>query len=251
MITLDQLKAWSIRNIPPILQAPFRTTYHRHNSTFFADGFATIHHVEFLHDQNFLKAYAEAFGGLPSRFDRWRDEYTLAWRAHIYLWAALRASKVNGVFVECGVWYGILAAFLCRYFNEPDAGKPFYLFDTFGKMLGSHSDPNYQEDIWEVVVSRFKDFKNVNLVRGLLPGTLSELPPDASVAFLSIDVNSNDLEVEILKSLWERIPQGGVVYFDDYGWPYPGLRSSVNEFLLVHKQDLLHFPSGNSILIKS
>jgi hypothetical protein len=43
---------------------------------------------------------------------------------------------------------------------------------------------------------------------------------------------------------------GGIIYFDDYGWGYPDLREVVDEFFYDKPESLLHFPSGNSIVVK-
>lgn len=43
---------------------------------------------------------------------------------------------------------------------------------------------------------------------------------------------------------------GGIIYFDDYGWDYPELRHVVDKFFADKKESLLHFPSGNSIVVK-
>ena len=45
------------------------------------------------------------------------------------------------------------------------------------------------------------------------------------------------------------VPEG-ITYFDDYGWGYPELRKAISTFLADKPEELLHFPSGNSILIK-
>jgi O-methyltransferase len=64
-------------------------------------------------------------------------------------------------------------------------------------------------------------------------------------------MNSHLAERVALESVYDRVSPGGVIYFDDYGWNYPELRQTINEFLLDKPERLLHFPSGQSILIKS
>ena len=41
-----------------------------------------------------------------------------------------------------------------------------------------------------------------------------------------------------------------MIYFDDYGWDYPELVEVVNKFFADKPETLLHFPSGNSIVVK-
>jgi len=51
--------------------------------------------------------------------------------------------------------------------------------------------------------------------------------------------------------LWYILDLGsGIIYFDDYGWGYPKLRKTVDEFFKDKPETLLHSPSGNSIVVK-
>ena len=218
--------------------------------TFTGDGFATTHHVEFLADESFRECYLSSWEGVSSKLLWERDSFNLAWRAHICTWAAHKAISIPGDFVEFGVWYGILSQIICRWVKfEQHRDKVFFLFDTWGSLPGSH--PSYQEDVYDIVVSRFKEYPNVRLVRGAVPNTLSAIDEVEKFAYVSIDMNSHLAERIALESVYHRVSPGGVIYFDDYGWNYPELRHTINEFLLDKPERLLHFPSGQSILIKS
>ena len=67
---------------------------------------------------------------------------------------------------------------------------------------------------------------------------------------MSIDLNDGMPERQVLELLYERIVEGGIIYFDDYGWNYPLLRKLVNEFFEDKNETLLHFACGSSIVIK-
>jgi hypothetical protein len=58
-------------------------------------------------------------------------------------------------------------------------------------------------------------------------------------------------ELAALNFFYPKMVKGGVIYFDDYGWGYPELRKVVDEFFSDKPETLLHFPSGNSIVIKT
>ena len=63
-------------------------------------------------------------------------------------------------------------------------------------------------------------------------------------------MNSSEPELETLKYFYKKLVKGGIIYFDDYGWSYPELRKVVDEFFSDKPETLLHFPSGNSIVVK-
>ena len=214
-------------------------------TTYAADGFATGHHVEFLNDDRFNSSYREALHDLPESICKTKIE----WRAHICCWAASQAIHLEGDFVECGVWYGVLSKTICEYTDFGHQNRNFYLVDSWGKMPGSHANLNYQEDIYDIVKKRFAKWSNVILVKGLVPEALSRIPSQ-KIAYLSIDMNGSEPEKAALEYFYNKIVPGGVIYFDDYGWDYPELVEVVNKFFADKPETLLHFPSGNSIVVK-
>lgn len=218
--------------------------------TYYADGFATIHHVEFLGDERFIAAFNGAFHEVPEwlAVQARRD---IAWRAHICTWAATQALALEeGDFVECGVWYGVLSKTICEYTDFGHQDRSFYLVDSWGAQLGSHPAASYQEDIFDIVGRRFSQYPNVHLVRGLVPDVLPEIAAK-KIAYLAIDMNGSEPERAALEFFYDKMVPGGIIYFDDYGWGYPALRAVVNEFFANKPENLLHFPSGNSIVIKT
>lgn len=223
------------------------TVAFKSKSTFFDDGISTRHHVGFLHDENFVKAFNGAFEGVPRSIAD--PLHGIAWRAHICTWAATQGVALKGDFVECGVWYGFLSRTMCNYVDFANYSGTFYLVDTWGKMPGSHPADHYQEDIFSVVQERFSDTKNVCLVRGAVPEVLTQVKSDR-IAYLGIDMNGAIPERAALEYFYDKIVPGGIIYFDDYGWEYPDLRETVDEFFADKPESLLHFPSGNSIVVK-
>jgi hypothetical protein len=63
-------------------------------------------------------------------------------------------------------------------------------------------------------------------------------------------MNGSEPERAALEYFYDRVVSGGVIYFDDYGWGYPELRKVVDNFFADKPEELLHFPSGNSIVVK-
>jgi O-methyltransferase len=222
----------------------------RTEASYMGDGFATRHHVAFLHDKNFCDAYRSGFDNIDYPGVLWqRDSLNIAWRAHIVTWAANQALKINGDFVECGVWYGVLSKTICEYTNFPQSDKKFYLIDMWGDPMSDRLHENYKTDMFSVVKERFKAYPNVQLIRGSVPEILDEVPV-TKIAYLSIDMNGYVAERKTLERYYDRVVPGGIIYFDDYGWDYPKLRETVDDFFRDKPEKLLHFPSGNSIVVK-
>jgi O-methyltransferase len=165
-------------------------------------------------------------------------------------WAANQASHLPGDFVECGVWYGILSKAMCEYVNFSELDKRFLLFDSWGTMIGSHKDVAYQEDIFEYVKKGFLKWPNVELIRGVVPEVFETITLPEQISYLGIDMNGGDAELAALKVLYPRMVKGGIIYFDDYGWKYPYLREVVDGYFYDKPEKLIHFPGGNSLIIK-
>ncbi|MDB2603313.1 hypothetical protein N9Y59_01550 [Planktomarina temperata] len=58
----------------------------RSQASYMGDGFATTHHVAFLHDENFCEAYRRGFDNIDKpELLKLRDSFGIAWRAHSHL----------------------------------------------------------------------------------------------------------------------------------------------------------------------
>lgn len=219
--------------------------------SFNSDGFSTTHFLGFRSDHKFNESFATAIKSLPKE-GLFNSEYAkgLEWRAHICAWAANQAIKLRGDFVECGVWHGLLSKTICEYLDLQDLlDRKFYLIDSWGAMPGSHSAQHYQPNIFEDVRSRFSMYPSVQLVQGIIPECLTQIT-SSEIAYLAIDMNSSEPELKTLEYFYAKIVKGGIIYFDDYGWEYPALRKVVDSFFSNKPETLLHFPSGNSIVVK-
>lgn len=222
----------------------------RSKATYMDDGFATRHYVSFLHDKKFCDAYLGSFDKIDDpNILRLRDSFGIAWRAHIVTWAANQALKLNGDFVECGVWYGTLSKTICEYTNFKHSSKKFYLIDTWGDPTSNRLHENYKINMFSVVEERFKAYPNVRLIRGSVPEILEKVPV-TSISYLAIDMNGYFAERKTLERYYDIVVPGGIIYFDDYGWDYAKLRETVDDFFSDKPEKLLHFPSGNSIVVK-
>jgi hypothetical protein len=216
---------------------------------YFGDKFATANYFEFLSEQKFDQCFKNSVNTIVKNDLLSKDTERLneiKWRAHIVCWAANKVRELEGDFVDCGVWKGILPKTICDFVNFSNLPKTYFLVDPWGRGLDSSV---YTEDIYDEVKSRFAEYPNVKLIRGLVPDALS-LVDTQKVAYLAIDMNGSKPERAALEHFFPKMVKGGVIYFDDYGWNYPELRATVDEFLSDKLESLLHFPNGTAILIK-
>jgi SAM-dependent methyltransferase len=205
------------------------------------DGLWTSHGHPFVADPRFELAYARAIqaGGF---------DYGIRWRVHTILWASTLAAAVDGAFVECGTGRGFMASAICAFHDWQD--RPFYLYDTFKASLADGLPPSpYYATSSEAVRRNFSEWPGVQLVEGKLPDTLGD-DPDL-VAFLHVDLNHAPSDQAVVRHLWPRISPGGVLVYDDYG--FPGFESSrlvADELSREFSASLLCSPTGQGVVVK-
>jgi SAM-dependent methyltransferase len=224
------------------------------------DGLRSVHNHEFMDDPEFRKAYARGIAAVGADY-RWH------WRVHVGLWAAACAAKLAGDFVECGVNRGFLSSAIMDFLDWDRTGKTFYLLDTFSGLDDRHVsaaerndgilDRNaqalasgfYTTDV-EAVRQNFAQWRNVRIIPGTIPATLSTI--DArSIAFLHLDLNCSPPEVAAIEALWDRISPGGLILLDDYA--YDGYRSQklgMDVFAAAKNVVIVSLPTGQGLIVK-
>jgi O-methyltransferase len=181
----------------------------------------------------------------------------MAWRLHVLIWAVENALKVPGCLVECGVFRGFKSYFLLRYFAKEISKRPFFLFDTFegidpNQRDGSPIQPDEHRKafLYDFIVDRFKEFPNVQIIKGSVPDTLTRLR-NAVPCFLHLDMNSWEAEIGALNFLWPRMLPGSVLVLDDFGL-YSHRAQMENELKWLHGvgESVLELPTGQGLVIK-
>jgi hypothetical protein len=188
----------------------------------------------------------------------------IAWRLNTLCWAARRALRAGGDFVECGVYRGDMSWFVTQVIGAQNIPH-FYLYDSFEGFSPTYSSPAdfgnpafmdfansvYRADgLYEGVRARFAGYRNVTVVKGFLPEALAQASPQA-IGYLHLDLNSARAEVAVLERIFDRVVSGGVIVFDDYGWwLYKNQRAITDAFMAARGYDILELPTGQGLLIK-
>lgn len=176
----------------------------------------------FLRDRRFVDAFERNVTSREEDVRRHVVEHGLAWRNHLYTWAARSVETLEGDFVECGVLKGTSTRIVCETVDFTRQPRRFHLYDVFEPHDAVTT--KYGElgpELANQVRARFADMPNVRVVQGLLPEAIDQ-DADApeKIALLHLDLNSASAEIGVLERLFERIVPGGIVLLDDYGMFY-------------------------------
>lgn len=220
------------------------------------DGLTSIHNHDFMDDPAFQKAYAR--GVLAA------GDYNWQWRVHIGLWAAQTAARLDGDFVECGVNRGFLSSAIMQYLDWDNTGKIFYLLDTFAGLDDRHigdrdsaerNEKHLAEGFYvrevESVRENFAEWKNVRIIEGPVPDTLSEIDA-AKIAYLHLDMNSAPPEVAAFNALWDFLVPGAVILLDDYAFfGYEAQKHAMDAAAAAKGVGIASLPTGQGLIIKT
>jgi hypothetical protein len=175
---------------------------------------------------------------------------------------------IPGAVVECGVWRGGSMQAIARTLLERgDDDRELHLFDTFEGMPapteqdrrfdGAPADALLAEKprtAWVWAVASLEDVKagmaetgypaqRIHYHAGLVEDTIPAAAPGL-IALLRLDTDWHASTRHELEHLYDRVPSGGVILFDDYGY-WEGARRAVDEFVAERGLRMLLAPMGS------
>ena len=176
--------------------------------------------------------------------------------------------KLNGDFVECGVWRGHSAYMISRILSENEFNGRFHIFDSFEGGLSTkvEKDKNLRSELSEEniqkesnvfystetqVKSCLKGFEFIHLYKGWIPSRFNEVE-DKKFSFVHIDVDLYEPTLASLNFFYPKLVKGGVIVCDDYGLTqFPGAKKGVEEFLENNTCQIFYeVPMGGCFVIK-
>ena len=96
----------------------------------------------------------------------------------------------------------------------------------------------------------FADDPKIKIVKGMLPETLLREMPD-KVAFVQVDLNAAQVELDCLQAIYDRISVGGMIVLDDYGfYRYRSSYQAQKPFFEARGAFAYECPTGQGIVIK-
>jgi O-methyltransferase len=219
---------------------------------FVSDGLATWMKVlPFLQDPRFMEIADRHEALLP--IPNWH------WNLQTTLWAVQQVAHVPGDFVELGVFRGHTTLFLADYTDFASSPRQWRLYDTFEGIPEDQLDPdwaarNAQAYVgtysFEEVRDRFAAYPNIQVIQGRVPEVLADDVPE-QIAFLHMDLNNSAAEIAALDLLFDRIPSGGVIVFDDYCWEASRAQHDAEKaWFAARNLHVLPMPTGQGVFVK-
>lgn len=179
------------------------------------------------------------------------DKYRLfeLWRL------AQQVANIEGDVLEVGAWRGGSGALLA--FAVQGSGKKVYLADTFSGVVkagvndtrytgGEHSDTDSKQvESWLVSLEC-----DAVILKGIFPEETGFLVQER-LSFVHIDVDVYQSAKDVVDFVIPRMPIGGVIVFDDYGFSgCEGVTRLVNEMFHSRLFTQIHNLNGHAVLIK-
>ncbi|MBI10217.1 MAG: macrocin O-methyltransferase [Rhodospirillaceae bacterium] len=158
-------------------------------------------------------------------------------------------NKLDGDFVECGVWRGGSTMAMAEAALETGILPKIWLFDTFEGMTAPTEEDrdvygtammglqNILRQGWmKVTESEVEQnlcltsypHEKFRLVRGPVEETIPDQAPE-KIALLRLDTDWYQSTKHELEHLYPRVVEGGVVIIDDYG-DFEGAKRATDEF---------------------
>lgn len=235
---------------------------HTHNSatpTYSSDGLIVFNSRHCLDEPAFERAYLKSL-----QVNDWRTKYgtefDMRWRYYIVCYFAEMVKKLDGDFVECGVYKGGYAMALMEYLNFPSLKKKYWMLDTFEGLSYDHLTENekasglfekYSEydDCYEWVQKFFKNLP-AEIIKGTVPETLTQCTAE-KICYLSIDMNCAGPEIAAANHFWDKLVTGAVIILDDYGFiGHEEQQAAFDAFAKEKNVRILQLPTGQGIIFK-
>ncbi len=199
-------------------------------------------------------------------YDRIKENTKVdVYRCHA-LWRLVeQALPRGGDVLEVGVWRGGTGALLAARTALSDAAaarstrRTVVLADTFSGVVkagpkddyykgGEHADTSV-----EIVTSLLAELEltNCRIVPGVFPEAADDSIASRRYCFCHIDVDVYQSGRDVLEWVWPRMPVGGIVVFDDYGfWGCEGVTALVNEEYGRPDRVIIHNLNGQAVFVK-
>jgi O-methyltransferase len=172
---------------------------------------------------------------------------------------ALQCQRLEGDLWECGVYKGGTARMLAQILadSQKSESAKLHLFDTFGgmpetdKTRDTHKAGDFSDTSLESVQAHVGQDNLVVYHPGMIPGTFTGMEK-CRISFAHVDVDIYQSVKECCEFILPRLLVGGVMVFDDYGFPTcPGARQAVDEFFRFTPFTPLVLPTGQALVFKS
>lgn len=176
------------------------------------------------------------------------------------LWELVaQVAHLPGNLLEVGVWRGGSGCLIAARAKSQRLKKVVYLCDTFaGVVKVSDKDSFYvgreHSDTTEAEVARLiksMDLQNTVIKKGIFPDDFRQEMEGEKFCFVHIDVDVYLSAKDVMSFVWPRMPVGGIVVFDDFGFiSCDGIPKLLEEYRGDTDRIILHNLNGHAVVIK-
>lgn len=177
------------------------------------------------------------------------------------LWTLIgQTAHLLGDIIEIGVWRGGTGCLMAKRAQLLRPWSTTFLCDTFtGVVKAGEQDTHYKggehADTSQGIVEKLVhslDLQNVKIMTGIFPDDTGASIAGRQFALCHIDVDVYTSALHILEWVWPRMPIGGIVVYDDYGFQAcSGITRLVNERAGIPGTLTLHNLNGHAVVIKT
>jgi len=199
----------------------------------------------------------------PWRADPWREKLraddprsvvSLDRKYVLYQLLSQSVTRSSGAVAECGVYLGGTAYIFGTILQG--TGRALHLFDTFAGMPETnpekdlHKKGDFSDTSLDGVRTYLQPFDFARFHPGFIPASLDAVA-DEAFAFVHIDLDIYDSILSATDFFYPRTPAGGIIVYDDYGFPScPGAREAVDTFYAGKPEVPLVLPTGQCVVWK-
>jgi O-methyltransferase len=188
-----------------------------------------------------------------------RSTFVDIWRCY-ELWSLVgELREVAGAILEVGVWRGGTGTLMAARAAQLGVDDPVFLCDTWKGVVKTGPIDTYYRDgkhddaspkMVEGLAAQLR-LQNVTLLQGIFPEETADRIADHTFRLCHCDVDVYQSASDVLEWVWPRLSTGGIVVFDDYGFPAcPGVTKLVDEQRLRDDRLVLHNLNGHGLVLK-
>lgn len=176
------------------------------------------------------------------------------------LWTLVaQTATLEGDILEVGVWRGGTGCLIAHRAKALGLSSQVYLCDTFsGVVKAGDNDPLYKggehaDAPLSMVLELACDLgnSNIKILAGVFPDHTAQFISDRQFSLCHIDVDVYDSARDIVNWVWPRLVIGGMIVYDDYGFPScQGVTHLVNQFTPRKGCITIHNINGHAISVK-
>ena len=211
---------------------------------FYADDcFVVYRNLGFLKDEDFQLALRKANVDKVIMGRVWRL-WVLAWSMHSR-WAT------EGTLIDCGTYNGCALEVGLNYCIQKLGLRdgPIFACDIFDTPPEEARKVEHGPSLHETVANRLAHCGDTTVVKGALPGSLDNRDL-GNITWCQIDLNSAEADADTFRALLNKLTDGAMVIFDDYGFSrYASTQKELD--IIANKQGnrILELPTGQGLYI--